>query len=267
MAKKSSSLFAVVICFGASFNSCTNAQNNMALTDEIKIDSVSENIIPLTFDSAASGLSFHPSGNYNTTKISMKDFRTKLKARYITITDSSARIAFLDSVSLLFSEKLLNDIIPYWYGTAWDFNGYTAIPNEGEIACGYFVSTTLRDMGVNLNRYKLAQKGGLQEAKSIAMAAENLYPSVSAGSIIEKLNRFSSGLYFVGLDYHVGFLYLKNGQRFFIHSNYYQDKVMAENADYSIGFSSSRYCFAKITGNHSLALSWLMEREVKIAGD
>jgi len=57
-----------------------------------------------------------------------------------------------------FFEMLNDSIFEYWMQTPWDFNGHTDTPRKGEIACGYFVTTTLRDMGVQLQRYKLAQQ-------------------------------------------------------------------------------------------------------------
>ena len=57
-----------------------------------------------------------------------------------------------DSLSLIFKQSLLNRISPFWQGTEWSFEGHTAMPKKGEIACGYFVSTTLRDVGLNINR-------------------------------------------------------------------------------------------------------------------
>lgn len=74
-----------------------------------------------------------------------------------------------ESVSKQFTTALLERIIPYWEGTPWTFEGHTSVPNKGSIACGYFVSTTLRDVGLNLNRYKLAQQSPLIEAKSLAL--------------------------------------------------------------------------------------------------
>jgi hypothetical protein len=75
--------------------------------------------------------------------------------------------ADMDSVSKVFQESLLNRIIPQWAGTTWSFEGHTSVPQQGEIACGYFVSTTLRDVGINLNRYTLAQQLPINEAKSL----------------------------------------------------------------------------------------------------
>ena len=95
---------------------------------------------------------------YSQTKQSIEIQRKNLSNQYKSLSDSIEKTEFLDSVSEIFTKKLLSDIIPYWYGTEWDFNGYTSQPQKGKIACGYFVSTTLRDMGLNLNRYELAKK-------------------------------------------------------------------------------------------------------------
>ena len=38
-------------------------------------------------------------------------------------TDSITQHHFLDSVSCLLADRLVEKIIPFWYGTEWDFNG------------------------------------------------------------------------------------------------------------------------------------------------
>lgn len=67
----------------------------------------------------------------------------------------------------LFEKALVNHIFPYWYGTKWSFNGHTQIPNQGSISCGYFVSTTLSDVGVNVERISLAQQAPYNEALTL----------------------------------------------------------------------------------------------------
>lgn len=57
----------------------------------------------------------------------------------------------------IFTQTITQTILPSWVGTKWDFNGTTQIPQQGSIACGYFVTTVLQDGGVKLNRVKLAQ--------------------------------------------------------------------------------------------------------------
>jgi len=94
-------------------------------------------------------------------KKSIDSVRLRLRA-----SDSSIKLR-----SKVFHESLLNRIIPCWNGTKWSFEGHTSVPKTGHIACGYFVSTTLKDIGLNLNRYKLAQQNPLNEAKSLAMGS------------------------------------------------------------------------------------------------
>ena len=36
--------------------------------------------------------------------------------------------------------QLVNNKLPAWYGTKWDFNGITPEPMEGEIACGNLIN-------------------------------------------------------------------------------------------------------------------------------
>ena len=83
-------------------------------------------------------------------------------------------------------------------------------------------------------------------------------------NVYEKFKAFEQGLYFIGLDNHVGFLYLKNEQKYFIHSNYIEGVVMIEYAENSVAFVSENYYFSKISANKSLALKWLMNEEVLI---
>ena len=158
---------------------------------------------------------------------------------------------------------MINKIIPYWYGTVWDFNGYTYKPKQGTIACGYFVSTTLRDMGLNLNRFKLAQQGPENEAKSIAINTNEVL-FFDESSILDGLKGLGEGVYFVGLSNHVGYLYINDGHSYFIHSNYIDGEVMIENTSQSQAFGGYYYYIAKITGNKKLMEKWLRKDEIQV---
>jgi len=237
-----------------SYNSCLNYHQKVKFNNQEK-DSVIE-----YFEN--SRLKLVPDNNYNKTKNKIIIIRNKLASSYKLLNDSIRKVQFLDSAMSIFTNDLLNKIIPYWYETKWDFNGYTAKPNEGIIACGYFVSTTLRDMGLKLNRYRVAQKGPLEEAEIIAIENQNITTIVSShpdSSICHYLENIEQGLYFVGLDNHVGYLYLKNKNLYFIHSNYFDGEVMIENIENSKVFKSRSYYLSKITGNRLMAMKWLMD--------
>ncbi len=220
----------------------------------------------ITFDTLKCGLNFKKGQHYKNTKNKMITLRIGLNQFYSNLESPKQKENFLDSISILFSQNLLNKIIPYWYGTEWDFNGYTAIPNQGVIACGYFVSTTLRDMGLNVNRYQLARQNPENEAKTVSINKENSFTLKRDDfhSLDALLNKIKKGLYFVGLNSHVGYLYKNKHATYFIHSNYIQDQVMIEMATHSMAFESDIYYLSKISNNRIFALSWIQNKEIKI---
>ncbi|MBU1201425.1 MAG: hypothetical protein KJ583_06185 [Nanoarchaeota archaeon] len=122
-------------------------------------------------------------------------------------------------------ETLLQEIFPTWIGTEWNFYGATTNPLEGSIACGYFVSTTLEDVGLNLNSVRLAQH---PSENIIKYLSGNEYIRLSNHQSMEKANKKleekfkdkADGLYVIGLDCHTGFLYKKGDHIDFIHSTY-----------------------------------------------
>ena len=174
-----------------------------------------------------------------------------------------------DSLSNFLEEVLVNQIFPYWYGTPWDFNGHTDVPNEGEIACGYFVSTTLKHLGFNLNRYKLAQLLPIHEAKTLSVGEPILeIQNDNFEACLEKIKAsLTEGIYFVGLDVsHVGFLLKRENYLFFIHSNYGSPaEVVIENAIKSNVFNSfRRFYISKISTNQVLLNYWKTGKEIPI---
>jgi hypothetical protein len=208
-----------------------NAQVSEDISEELAADDAADSVLIQA--------SVKPTGTYNEAKLRVKK-------------EKASRNSGKD-----FEDFLLNDIIPHWYGTEWDFNGYTAVPNQGVIACGYFVSTTLLHMGINVDRYKLAQQAGLHEAQSLALGEENYRTIYGIDSLLVKLKReYVDGIYFVGLDNHVGYLYIKNQIPYFIHSNYIEDKVMIERAEVAPAFQSGVYVVAELSTNEAFLERW-----------
>jgi hypothetical protein len=228
-----------IVSFSIIVSACTS-QVNPDATGDTSVPSATPAVTdPSVIDTADLGLTFIPSGSY-----------AKIKA-------SCAKVKAADTNGKDFEEYLLNQIIPHWYGTEWDFNGYTDIPNQGVIACGYFVSTTLKHAGLNINRYKMAQQAGLHEAQTLALN-ENNYRTIYGVDNLKKIltEEYTDGLYFVGLDNHVGYLYIKNGTPYFLHSNYIEDRVQIQKAYYAPAFQSGVYVVAEISTNKELMDKW-----------
>jgi len=155
--------------------------------------------------------------SYASTKLNANELRLQLKENL-----KQGTISFED-IRTAFTNQLVDKIIPHWYGTPWSFGGHTTVPNQGKIACGYFISTTLRDMGLNLNRFTLAQKSPIDEAKMISCGAKiNSVVQETPEKAIETIDNLTKeGLYFIGFDEgHVGYLLKREGELFLIHSNY-----------------------------------------------
>lgn len=168
----------------------------------------------------------------------------------------------LDSIKVEFTNHLVDKIIPHWYGTPWSFGGHTAVPNQGEIACGYFISTTLRDMGLKLNRYKLAQQSPIDEAKIISCGSK-IYSVTqeSPKKALEEIDRITKeGLHFIGFDEgHVGYLLKREGELFLIHSNYFSPGLVCmELLEESRVFERfSKFHLVDISNNDVLIQLWL----------
>ncbi|MFN8285684.1 MAG: hypothetical protein U0V74_02970 [Chitinophagales bacterium] len=175
--------------------------------------------------------------------------------------------SLMDTFADTFTELYLNNILPYWYGTPWAFSGYTAVPNKGDIACSYFVSTTLLHMGVPINRYKVAQQNPLNEARTYAID-DSLYQFNSAEMALIKMgtDEFAPGFYFVGLgDNHVGLLLKRRGEVFFLHSNYVDGKVVIEDASASAVFNSyATFYIVNLSYNNSFINCWLKQKPIQI---
>ena len=216
-------------------------------------------------DSANIGVNFYPKGNYTLLKVKIRHEQERFQQRYLS-ADSIEKLAIIDSASNYITKTLLNDIFPFWYGTPWDFNGYTEKPNNGVIACGYFVSTTLRDVGFNINRYHMAQQYGLYEAMTLQLKKDVIEIFKKDIDEIKTtfLQKLKPGLYFVGLDGHVGYIWINNEEVYFIHSNYMHNSVELEYAETSEPFISEIYIIADISLNDSLTKKWILNEEINV---
>ncbi|MEZ5299851.1 MAG: hypothetical protein R3F11_04165 [Verrucomicrobiales bacterium] len=149
-----------------------------------------------------------------------------------------------------FCRAVRDDIIPPWLGTGWDFNGTTETPGEGKIACGYFVTTVLRDAGLDLERVRLAQAASESMIKTLVSAGHiKRFSDMPIADFTQAVRDWGSGIYVVGLDSHTGFIIADAEGVLFVHScNWEPCCVIAESADTSPILAKSRY---RVLGNLS----------------
>ncbi|GAL87491.1 hypothetical protein CHU_3455 [Sporocytophaga myxococcoides] len=202
---------------------------------------------------------------YETVKTNVQSQRQKYKVVYQAATLTGKKVVLSEAGKYL-HKSLTDTIFSYWYGTKWDFNGYSDKPGEGIIACGYFVSTTLKHCGFNLNRYKLAQEYSLEIVKRISSGDSVLtYRGINAQQFLQKTKgKIQDGLYVIGLDNHVGFLLYEGPEVYFIHSSYFDPvAVVREKASESKAFATSRtFVMCNISSNEKLIKKWILGEEI-----
>ncbi|MBK7397743.1 MAG: hypothetical protein IPJ34_15960 [Myxococcales bacterium] len=175
--------------------------------------------------------------------------------------DGAARSAVLRRAASTLEQALVDEVLPRWDGTAWAFHGTSTTPREGAIACGYFVSTTLREAGLGVERIRLAQQASERIVKTLSPKEHvQRFSDVPVEEFVAAVARRGDGLYVVGLDDHVGYLVVRGGVVFFHHASYVgARKVVRELAVEAKPLVKSRYrVVGKLFADDRVVEAWLL---------
>lgn len=203
---------------------------------------------------------------YAATVAQVRQRRHELAERYRAAVTVAEKRALLAAASDELARSIYEDLMPFWYGTKWAFHGTTETPGTGAIACGYFVSTVLRDAGLRVERVRLAQQASEHIIKSLTAERHiRRFSNVPLHRFVAAVRRQGRGVYVVGLDYHAGFI-VNDGQGgvFFIHSvGVPPHCVVKEDAHKSQVLHDSRYrVIGQVTADTQLLVSWLEDRPI-----
>lgn len=160
----------------------------------------------------------------------------------------------------MFGLKMVEFIFPHWYGTEYDYSGFSQKPGKGQIGCSYFVSTTLKHAGVNVDRYSLAQKAPHMEAEEIQMSGDfYTFEKMSLQDLSYTIREYlDEGLYFLGSDSHVGYVWYEAGHLIFIHADYINGFVSAEYLVQSDSYYGEMdFYLAEISTNTRFIEAWI----------
>ena len=192
--------------------------------------------------------------------------RDSLKTAYQK-AGTEARAKVIAKAQKRFVDVVTAGLIPAWYGTAWDFNGVTQVPGEGKIACGYFLTTVLRDAGISLPRAKMAQQASLIIIRSLTPRETILdYSRITSAQFAEKVAAQPKGLYIAGLDIHTGFILHDTKGVWFIHSSYGDPAVVVKEvaSKSDVLAQSKRFVLGRVD-NAVLMEKWVTGTEVAIS--
>lgn len=163
-------------------------------------------------------------------------------------------------------KTMVDTIFPFWYDTPWDYNGITQTPGKGKIACGYFVTTTLRDMGFKLERARLAQQASANIIKSVCGEGKT---KVIGHNDMDALETYllsqKDGLFIMGLDNHIGFIHKQGELLYAIHSNGVSGsmKVVKEPIrTCKLMLKSKAYYIAALTANSNTHAKWVRKEKI-----
>jgi hypothetical protein len=166
-----------------------------------------------------------------------------------------------------FLEAVLPEMMRCWLGTKWDFNGTSEVPGEGSIACGYFVSTVLRDAGFRVDRYKLARQPSQNILRSfLPREALVLKVGVPYDSYASHLEAAERGIRIIGLDQHVAFLVTGPDGFRFIHSSGSEPWCVVEEgrADADVLRRSNYRVEGSLTADKNLLRRWLAGERIAV---
>ena len=164
-------------------------------------------------------------------------------------------------------EFMMPEMMRCWLGTGYDFNGTAEKPGQGKIACGYFVSTVLRDAGFRVNRYKLAQQPSQNILRSFLEGEDCL---LKVGEEYETyadwVESLDEGIYLIGLDTHVGFIVNRSDGIRFLHSSGVRSAgVVEEDRDNAGAIKRSNWrMLGSFSGDSGVIRNWLLGKKVTV---
>ncbi len=166
----------------------------------------------------------------------LENGRKKLSDEYAQAGNDDAKESVLVKARALLFTTIADSMFVCWYGTDWDFNGTTTSPRQGNIACGYFVTTVLKQGGFQINRSHLAQLASSEMIK--AFCPDDKIKTITNNQtkkLFDYMKTKSDGIFLIGLDNHTGFIVKKGETIDFVQANYLTnvDKVMREPLDQS----------------------------------
>lgn len=207
-----------------------------------------------------------PEEAYQLTLSEIEKMRQYYAKDYENADNQALKSQILKNAASYFEESIAVDVVHYWYGTSFDKEGMAKNPNEGKIACSYFITTVLEDAGLKLNRVKLAQQSAQNIAKTLCDKGKmkRLTTPTDAKSYVQKNGK---GLYVIGFSYHVGFLYNDGTEIYLIHASPLPPGTVARlPMEGARSFDYSKfYDIGKISDNEELIKKWLKGEKVGIS--
>ena len=153
--------------------------------------------------------------------------RADLGARYAAARGTRARAAIRSEARHFIVETLVSQVFPAWMGmpSGGGPQATASLPHQPGmyISCSYFLTAALQNAGLVLEsraRFAQAPAAWIERALLPPGGQIHRYGNLPADELEQKLVGLGEGLYVVGLDIHVGFIVVRDGHAWFVHSSY-----------------------------------------------
>jgi hypothetical protein len=158
----------------------------------------------------------------------LQERRAELARQFKAARNDAARNAVRRAARSLVVDSIVREVFPAWMGTPWYMgeDDDAQFPHQAgkRISCSAFVTAVLQNVGLQLDsRVRWMQAPALYIQRSLAPQPKDLhrYPSIPPATLQTRLALLGEGLYVIGLNCHVGFVWIDSQRRpRFVHSNY-----------------------------------------------
>lgn len=204
---------------------------------------------------------------YDELRERIQEKQTRFTVEFPTV-DKEHQTGLVSLARNYISTTLCDSIWSHWYGTQWDFYGTTETPGKGKIACGYFITTTLKHMGYNVDRVTLAQQAASVIITTMCGKGKTkIIGNNDRNALQDYMLNQKDGVFICGLDNHVGFIQKKGEKIYFVHSSGFsgQLKVMKEELLESKAITySNAYYVGDLLANEANLIKWIKKEKIEI---
>ena len=156
-----------------------------------------------------------------------------------------------------------------WLGTRWGLGvPQSSTPGPGQINCGTFVGTVLRDAGFNVAVKKLQRQPSQLIIESFVGGDRvRKFSNAKMTRFLASVREMGPGLFIIGLDFHVGLLIQTETDLRFVHASYETKTVIDEPAATATPIVTSKYrVVGKLLSRQNLR-DWLAGNRIQIKGN
>jgi len=156
----------------------------------------------------------------------------------------------------------------FWIGTTWGLGAPQIDRPGGRVNCGTFAGRLLADAGFEIQVRKLQRQPSALIARTFAPPERTRrFSRVPLPRLLDAIRAMGTGLYVIGLDYHVGLLVEVDHDVRFIHASIVTGTAVDEPADTAVLIpASGLVVVGKMLGPRNLE-QWLRGEPIPIVGD